>query len=302
MNLFIALIISTLLALFALWRRALTPIGSLLAWALCLLITFAGGRTAFGVLAATFLCTVAADKLAGSRADPHGLRRKSGRRDAVRVLCNVGVGALAMALYLMSYRSAFAVAYAGVMAESLADSMASKIGPLVNAAVLRSAAAQRKLSCAPAAHPHGRVSSPNQSCCFELVVRITQPRDLCTGRPVPTGLSGGVTLLGTCAEGLGAAVIAAIWGVGTKSLAAAVIVFAAGFLGAMADSVFGSRLQAKFRCPTCGALTEREEHCNVPGTLVSGFRRITNDTVNLLSNASALTFVLAIRAIGAFAF
>ena len=52
--------------------------------ALCLLITFAGGWTAFFVLAATFLLTVAADKLAGSRADPHGLRRKSGRRDAVR--------------------------------------------------------------------------------------------------------------------------------------------------------------------------------------------------------------------------
>ena len=31
-----------------------------------------------------------------------GSGRKSGRRDAVRVLCNVGVGALAMALYLMS--------------------------------------------------------------------------------------------------------------------------------------------------------------------------------------------------------
>ena len=102
MNLFQALLISTLLALFAVWRRALTPIGSLLAWALCLLITFAGGWKAFFVLAATFLCTVAADKLAGSRADPQGLRRKSGRRDAVRVLCNVGVGALAMALYLMS--------------------------------------------------------------------------------------------------------------------------------------------------------------------------------------------------------
>ena len=262
MNLFLALIISTLLALFALWRRALTPIGSLLAWALCLLITFAGGWTAFGVLAATFLCTVAADKLAGSRADPHGLRRKSGRRDAVRVLCNVGVGALAMALYLMSYRSVFAVAYAGVMAESLADSLASKLGPLSR----------------------------------------QEPRDLCTGRPVPTGLSGGVTLLGTLAEALGASVIAAIWGVGTKSLSAAIIVFAAGFFGAMADSVFGSRLQAKFRCPVCNTLTERETHCGEPGTLVSGFRRITNDTVNLLSNAAALAFVLAIRTIGVFAF
>ncbi len=247
MNIWLALLISTLLALFALWRRALTPIGSLLAWALCLLITFAGGWTAFFVLAATFLCTVAADKLAGSRADPHGLRRKSGRRDAVRVLCNVGVGAMAMALYLVSYRGVFAVAYAGVMAESLADSLASKFGPLSKHA----------------------------------------PRDLCTGKIVPTGLSGGVTLLGTLAEALGAAFIAAIWGVGTKSLSAALIVFAAGFLGAMIDSVLGSRLQAKYRCPVCNTLTERETHCDAPGTLVSGFASITNDAVNLLSNLCA---------------
>ena len=167
-----------------------------------------------------------------------------------------------MALYLVSYRSVFAVACAGVMAESLADSLASKLGPLSK----------------------------------------RQPRDLCTGKPVPTGLSGGVTLLGTLAEALGAAVIAAIWGVGTKSFAAALVVFAAGFLGAMIDSVLGSRLQAKFRCPVCDALTERETHCGEAGALVSGFRRITNDAVNLLSNASALAFVLAIRALGAFAF
>ena len=262
MNLIHALLISTLLALFALWRRALTPIGSLLAWALCLLIAFAGGWTAFGVLAATFLMTVAADKIAGSRADPHGLRRKTGRRDAVRVLCNVGVGALAMALYLVSYQSVFAVAFAGVMAESLADSLASKLGPLSK----------------------------------------RQPRDLCTGKPVPTGLSGGVTLLGTLAEALGAAVIAVIWGVGTKSPSAALIVFTAGFLGAMVDSVLGSRLQAKFRCPVCEMLTERETHCGEAGELVSGFRHVTNDAVNLLSNVSALTLVLAIRALGAFAF
>lgn len=262
MSLASALAVSTLLALLALRRRSLTPIGSLLAWALCLLIAFGGGWTAFFVLAATFFCTVAADKLAGSRADPHGLRRKSGRRDAVRVLCNVGVSALAMALYLVSYRTAFAVACAGVLAESLADSLASKLGPLSTRA----------------------------------------PRDLCTGKPVPTGLSGGVTLLGTGAEALGAAVIAAIWGAGRQSLREAAVVFAAGFLGAMIDSALGSRVQAKFRCPVCDALTERETHCGTPGVLVSGFRRVTNDTVNLLSNVSALLLVLAIRALGAFAF
>ncbi len=252
MSVTVALSISTALALFALWRRALTQYGSLLAWALCLLITCAGGWTAFAVLAATFLCTVAADKLAGRRADPHGLRRKSGRRDAVRVLCNVGVGALSMALCLASGRAVFAVAYAAVMAESLADSLASKLGPL-----------------------SGR-----------------QPRDICTGRPVPIGLSGGVTMLGTLAEALGAAVIAGIWTLGTKDLSAGVVVFAAGFLGAIADSVLGSRLQVKYRCPVCGAITERETDCGAQSARVSGRMRVNNDTVNMLSNLSA--FAIAV--------
>ncbi len=257
MSLVSSLTASSLLALLAWHKRALTALGSLLAWALCVLISAAGGWTAFAVLAAALLGTVAADKFAVARADPNGVRRKSGTRGAVRVFCNVGVGAAAMALYLLSYRTAFAVAYAAVMAESLADSMASKLGPL-------------------SARP---------------------PRDLCTGRPVPAGLSGGVTLLGTGAEALGAAVIAAIWMVGTREAHTALLVFAAGFLGAMADSVFGSRLQVKYRCPVCGAVTERETHCGLPTEQISGFRRISNDTVNFMSNAFAMIAALLLNCI-----
>lgn len=252
MSLVSSLTASSLLALLAWRKRALTAFGSVLAWALCILISAAGGWTAFTVLTATLLGTVAADKAAGGRADPDRIRRKSGTRGAVRVLCNVGVGAAAMAIFLLSHRTAFAVTYAAVMAESLADSLASKLGPL---------------SAAP-------------------------PRDLCTGRPVPAGLSGGVTWLGTAAELLGAAVIAGIWGVGTRDLRAAIIVLAAGFFGAVADSLFGSRLQVKYRCPVCGAVTERETHCGLPTEKVSGLRHINNDTVNFMSNAAAFLIAL----------
>lgn len=252
MSMAASLTASSLLALLAWHKRALTAFGSLVACALCVLISAAGGWTAFGVLAVTLLGTVAADRLAGDRADPGRVRRKSGTRGAVRVLCNVGVGAMAMGFCLITNRTAFAVAFAAVMAESLADSLASKIGPLSAAT----------------------------------------PRDICTGRPVPAGLSGGVTLLGTLSEALGAAVIAAIWAAGARDVRAGIIVFTAGFLGAMADSVFGSRLQVKYRCAVCGAVTEREAHCGLPATRVSGFERINNDTVNFLSNCTALAAAL----------
>lgn len=90
MTLVPALLLSTALAALALWRRALTPGGTALAWALCAAVTALGGGTAFAVLAVTLLLTAAADRFAGGRADPNGVRRKSGSRDVWRVACTAG--------------------------------------------------------------------------------------------------------------------------------------------------------------------------------------------------------------------
>ena len=70
MSLPLALLLSTALAGLALWKKALTPAGTLLAWAMCRAICRIGGLPAFLILAVTFLATVAADRLAGKRADP----------------------------------------------------------------------------------------------------------------------------------------------------------------------------------------------------------------------------------------
>ena len=252
MNLLSALLLSTALAAPALWKRALTADGTILAWLLCVAITAIGGMTAFCILAMTFLGTTLADKFAGKRADPNAIRRKSGARDAWRIGCNVGVGAIAVLFCALLQDQRFLMVYAAVMAESLADSLASKLGPLSS----------------------------------------QTPRDICTGRPVPPGLSGGVTWLGSFSELLGAAVIGAIYGVGTADWKGAAIVCMAGFLSAMFDSVLGSRVQVKYRCSLCGAITERETHCDTETVRVSGWRCVSNDAVNLLSNA--FSFFLAL--------
>ncbi len=238
MSLPLALLLSSALAGLALWRRALTPAGTLLAWAMCLAICRIGGLPAFLILAVTFLATVAADRLAGKRADPSGLRRKSGRRDAVRVLCNVGVGAVMILLYGVTGAPRLILAYAAVMAESLSDSLASKLGPLGKGKTV----------------------------------------DICSFHEVGVGLSGGVLCL-------------LFPGADEK---VALLVAAIGFLGCLFDSVLGSRIQVKYRCPVCGALTERDRHCDVPGKVERGWRWVNNDTVNLLSNL--FVAVLAILA------
>ncbi len=248
-----ALLLSSALAALAVWKRALTPGGTALAWLLCVIICLCGGLPAFLILAVTFLCTVGADRLAGERADPHGLRRKSGRRDAVRVFCNVGLGGAALLLGGLLREPGFRFVYAAVLAETLADSLASKLGPL----------------------SAGRTV------------------DICTLRPIEKGLSGGVSLWGTTASLLGAALVGLLsllfgWPLRRAALAALL-----GFAGALLDSVYGSLLQVKYRCPVCGSLTERERCCGAVTGRVKGLRPVNNDGVNLLSNLSVFALALA---------
>lgn len=249
-----ALLLSTALAGTAVWKKALTPGGTALAWLLCVIVCACGGLPAFLLLAATFLCTVGADRLAGSRTDPHGVRRKSGRRDAVRVFCNVGVGAGALLLAGQLREPGFRFVYAAVLAESLADSLASKLGPL----------------------SAGRTV------------------DLCTLRPTEKGLSGGVSLWGTAASLLGAALAGLLSLLFGWPLRQAGLVTLLGFSGALLDSVYGSLLQVKYRCPVCGRITERERHCGVPSARAKGLGGVNNDGVNLLSNLSVFAAALAI--------
>ena len=254
MRLLPALLLSTGLAALALWRGALTRDGTALAWLLCLAVTALGGGTAIAVLAVTLLATAAADRFAGERTDPTGVRRKSGSRDAARVACNVGVASGSMALFGLTGNAAFLCGFGGAMAESLADSLASKLGPLSK----------------------------------------RPPRDICTGLPVPPGLSGGVSPLGTVSEILGAVLVAFLFAAGYRDARLAPAVFVSGFLGAVFDSVLGSRAQVKYRCAVCGNVTERKTHCAAATVRVSGRAWVTNDAVNLMSNLFAALLAVGI--------
>lgn len=240
--------LSLSLSALALWKKALTPGGLLLACVMCIAITSIGGLAAFSVLTVTLAGTVAADRIAGNRADPSGVRRKSGSRDARRVFCNVGIGTIALLLYGWRRDPVFEISYYAVMAESLADSLASKLGPM-----------------------------------SEEV-----PRDIWTGKEIPKGLSGGVTRWGTFSEVIGAAAVAGTMMIWIPSVKTGMLVLVAGFLGAVCDSLFGSRLQVKYRCTRCGCITERESHCNTRTEKISGIRWISNDAVNLMSNITAM--------------
>jgi uncharacterized protein (TIGR00297 family) len=128
----------------------------------------------------------------------------------------------------------------------------------------------------------------------------TPPRLITSGRRVEAGTSGGVTWLGSAGGASGAAVVAAAAVLlGLTSLRAAPAVTAAGIMGGIADSVLGATLQARYRCPACGATLEKPHHgCGQPAILVRGIAWLNNDTVNLAATLVGAFFPVILTHIG----
>jgi uncharacterized protein (TIGR00297 family) len=107
-----------------------------------------------------------------------------------------------------------------------------------------------------------------------------RPVSILTFRPIETGLSGGVTLLGTCGMIAGALCVAVV--ASLLQVAPLLPVAAAGIAGALLDSIVGAGLQARQWCPSCSCECETPRHyCGTPTTMRRGVRWIQNDAVNL---------------------
>jgi len=115
----------------------------------------------------------------------------------------------------------------------------------------------------------------------------TPPRHLLTGRSVPAGTSGGVTVLGTGGGAAGAAVVAAVT-LPFLGWRAALSAFVLGVSGMILDSALGAGLQGSFHCSACDAASELRIHrCGRPTTHTGGIAWLTNDGVNALATAAA---------------
>ncbi len=123
--------------------------------------------------------------------------------------------------------------------------------------------------------------------------------------PVPKGLSGGVTLLGTATAFISSLVIAFVWfvlyrgycsSVSQRLLALSVIAIT-GFVGCIIDSYLGACVQAHYKDPATGELTEKEYKDGRQLELVQGIRWVDNDMVNLLSNIFSAVFAFGMSAL-----
>nr|MDO8080690.1 DUF92 domain-containing protein [Candidatus Freyarchaeota archaeon] len=73
-----------------------------------------------------------------------------------------------------------------------------------------------------------------------------------------------------------------------------IIALGAGFIGSTADSLIGATVQALYKCPVCGKITEHEIHCGEVTVHLRGYKAIDNNIVNFVSTAIGAISAFAI--------
>lgn len=190
---------------------------------------------------------------------------KGHQRDWLQALANGGVGALIAIGNLVYPAQWWWIAFIGAIATVNADTWATELG----------------------------------------VLSQQQPRLITTGKSVPRGTSGGITLNGSLAA-LGAALFIGVlaWLLNLESTWQSISIIAvgafAGLFGAMVDSFIGATGQIMYQCPVCGQKTEQKFHhsCdNVPTKAIRGMAWFNNDAVNFISSLAGAIFSVILWAI-----
>lgn len=242
----LGLIIAVSIALLAYRGRSLSRSGALAAIGVGTIAVAAGWD--WGILLVAFFVSSSALSHLGAEVKERrtsSIVAKGGARDAVQVLANGGVFAVAALLALGTRWPGAQVIGAGALAAASADTWGTEIGTLV-----------------------GR-----------------RPRLLTTWRAVDAGVSGGVTAPGLLASVAGALFVAGVavalrW---PAPVARAALV--GGVAGALADSLLGALWQSRRRCVRCETPTERAVHtCGAATVPAGGLTWLDNDSVNALAS------------------
>ncbi|MDQ0269443.1 DUF92 domain-containing protein [Cytobacillus purgationiresistens] len=169
---------------------------------------------------------------------------KGSTRDWQQVVANGGLAALFSLLYAIHPSDVFLLGFLISLASANADTWASELG---------------SLSKKP-----------------PLFIR--------TLKPIETGTSGAVSLLGTAAALAGSFTLVLLACLlMSLSLSIGFIVFIFGFLGNIVDSFLGAYSQVIYRCLECGKDVEGWEHCGQRTSRIRGISFMNNDAVNFLS-------------------
>ncbi|UQZ37641.1 DUF92 domain-containing protein [Paenibacillus sp. PK3_47] len=213
----------------------------------------AGNAFWFGILLVFFISSSMLSRLHHeNKAELEQTYDKTGRRDAGQVFANGGMGMLLVLLNAVYPLELWGFLFIGVMATVTSDTWATEIGTLAK----------------------------------------KPPRSVLTGRVLPAGTSGGVSLPGTLAAaaggiliGVASWVLRAVSGMESHPFLLLVLAgLAGGLAGAFADSILGATVQRMNRCQVCGREVEASQHCGTPTVHSRGWRWMDNDAVNAISS------------------
>lgn len=254
MRLVIALAAVLVIGLIAYWKRQLNLSGVVAAVVMGAAATVMGGFSSLSLYLFFLISAAVIGKLSKRIRGLDRIHKKGGRRDAVQVLANGGAALAAMLIHAFDSSPVYLAVFTACLAEACSDTWASEIG----------------------------------------VLSKSEPVSILTFTKVPKGLSGGVSLLGTCSAMLSSI----LYGIFAFScydginLSLVMVVIFSSFAGVMTDSVLGATLQAHFYDEKEDIITEhsRDREGNAL-KLVRGLRFMDNDMVNLTSNI--ITFLLA---------
>lgn len=257
-RLVVAFAIAIAISVTARQARALNLSGTAIATLIGTLALLAGWK--WGILLLLYFVSSSAMSRIGSDKKAlltSGVVEKGGERDAVQVLANGGVFALAAALSVVvpEQRLRWIALGVGALAASASDTWATEIGTLFGGT----------------------------------------PRSIVSFAPVSPGISGGVTLVGTFAAVGAAAFVSLLAIMLAWPMPVAIAAFVGGIVGSTFDSLLGATLQLRRRCDRCDRPTERAIHdCGAPTRRIGGVAWLRNDAVNLISGAIGGLVALAL--------
>ncbi|MBH0174587.1 DUF92 domain-containing protein [Fictibacillus sp. 23RED33] len=235
-----------LLSIMSALFKWLTIAGSLTAFILGVIINKAFGWQGLIILGLFFITSTLLTKWKkDKKQDQDALHPEDKKgRSAWQVLANGGAALLAAIGHLTLSDPLWHIVFAATFATATADTWASEIG----------------------------------------VLSKRRPFHIKEWKKVEPGLSGAVSSLGTIAAATGALLIGfSFYFLYDTSITILMCIAISGFLGNVADTLFGAWFEQKYVCSICKRETESRTHCGAKTVKVFGYAFFTNNLVNFSS-------------------
>lgn len=195
-------------------------------------------------------------KKAVSTTKTESIVEKGHTRDAWQVLANSLPAIMSLVLFYYTKNQLFLIGYVSGIAGATADTWGSEIG----------------------------------------ILSKRMPRSIVSFKQIESGLSGGVSTLGSFASFFGSLLISfSFWLIYSSFQVVQlptslfiIVPFICGIVASFVDSLLGATLQVKYRCLICGQITEQKQHHLQHTRQINGISWITNDWVNFFSGCLAV--------------